>query len=280
MKNDDLLFLKDYVRTVQEPENLFSGKRLPAGFALPDNILIFFHDFSAPAPDAHGRHTLVFPLEKMVYLVEDKRIELVPGMMLYVPPYALRFLHPDSAGYGRFFITFEVSLPQEYLPEPGGFDLTPSAWQSLRKFLDCFSGGPSVQTSVALMDFLSIQQNVSSHAISESGLPEKLLNVIELIETSLSDVPDISPLAVKAGLSESHLRAVFRRHMGISIGKFIAGKKVDFARYALRCTNMSVAEIAEEAGFANIYVFSTFFKRNTGVSPLRFRQQMQQKKEM
>ena len=68
--------------------------------------------------------------------------------------------------------------------------------------------------------------------------------------------------------------------MGISIGKFIAGKKVDFARYALRCTNMSVAEIAEEAGFANIYVFSTFFKRHTGVSPLRFRQQMQQKKEM
>ena len=34
MKNDDILFLKDYVRTVQEPENLFSGKRLPAGFAL------------------------------------------------------------------------------------------------------------------------------------------------------------------------------------------------------------------------------------------------------
>ena len=111
--------------------------------------------------------------------------------------------------------------------------------------------------------------------MSESGLPENLLRVIELIETSLSAVPDIAPLAVRAGLSESHLRALFRRYMGISIGKFISGKKIDYARFALSSSDLSIAEIAEGAGFANIYVFSTFFKRNTGISPARFRKQMQ-----
>ena len=154
MKNDDILFLKNYVRTVQEPENLFSGKRLPHGFALPDNILIFFHDFTSPAPDAHGRHTLVFPLEKMIYFVERQRIELVPGMMLYVPPFALRFLHPDSNGYGRFFITFEVKGEQPYLPEPGGFDLTDSNWQNLRVFLDEFNSGSAVNAIIVFTKFL------------------------------------------------------------------------------------------------------------------------------
>ena len=274
MKNDDILFLKNYVRTVQEPENLFSGKRLAPGFALPDNILIFFHDFTSPAPDAHGRHTLVFPLEKMIYFVERQRIELVPGMMLYVPPFALRFLHPDSNGYGRFFITFEVKGEQPYLPEPGGFDLTDSNWQSLRVFLDEFNSGSAVNASLALMNFLDGQRTIRHDAVSESDLPENLLRVIEQIETSLSDVPDISPLASKAGLSESHLRALFRKHMGVSIGKFITGKKIDFARYALTSSDMSIAEIAEAAGFNNIYVFSTFFKRNTGLSPLRFRKEM------
>ena len=276
MKNDDFLFLKDYVRTVREPENLFSGTRLPANFALPDNILIFFHDFTSPAPDAHGRHTLVFPLEKMIYFVERKRVELAPGMMLYVPPYALRFLHPDSAGYGRFFITFEVGGAQPYLPEPGAFELTDEAWLKLRSFLNCFSAGVPDRVSVTLVDFFNSLPNIRKDAVSESGLPENLLRVIELIETSLSAVPDIAPLAVRAGLSESHLRALFRRYMGISIGKFISGKKIDYARFALSSSDLSIAEIAEGAGFANIYVFSTFFKRNTGISPARFRKQMQQ----
>ena len=277
MKNDDVLFLKDYVRTVREPENLFAGRRLSAGFALPDNILIFHHDFASPAPNAHGRHTLVFPLEEMVYLVERQRIGLTPGMMLYVPPYALRFLHPDSAGYGRFFITFEVSSPQDYLPEPGGFDLTASAWRELRHFLASFASGSPENASVDLMRFLSCQQHVRKDAACESGVPEPLLRVVERIETSLAAVPDITPLAQQAGLSKSHLRALFRRHMGVSIGRFIAGKKLDYARFALTHTDLPVARIAENTGFANIYVFSTFFKRNTGLPPLRFRRRIRQK---
>jgi AraC-like DNA-binding protein len=210
----------------------------------------------------------------MVYFVERKRIELTPGMMLYVPPFALRFLHPDSSGYDRFFITFEVSGQQPYLPEPGVFDLSENNWKSLRVFLDEFNTGSAVNASLALMDFLNGQRTLRHDAASESDLPENLLRVIEQIETSLADVPDISPLASKAGLSESHLRALFRKHMGVSIGRFITGKKIDFARYALSNSDMSIAEIAEAAGFNNIYVFSTFFKRNTGSSPLRFRKEM------
>lgn len=274
MKNDGLLFLRDYVRTVREPENLFSGRRLPAGFALPDNILIFYHDFTAPAPDAHGRHTLVFPLEKMVYFVERQRFALSPGTMLYVPPYASRFLHPNSPGYGRFFITFEVGGAQEYLPEAGVFELTDSAWGALRRFLDCFTSDTPANAAVALMEFLSDRRNpIRKDADGESELPENLLRVIERVETSLADLPTIAQIAKRAGLSPSHLRALFRRHMGVSLGKFIAGKRLDYARFALTHTELSIAQIAENAGFANIYVFSTFFKRNTGRPPLRFRQQ-------
>ena len=55
MKNDFLRRLADYARRIPEPDNLFSGRVVDPAFRLPDNILIFYHDFSTPLPNAHGR---------------------------------------------------------------------------------------------------------------------------------------------------------------------------------------------------------------------------------
>ena len=52
---------------------------------------------------------------------------------------------------------------------------------------------------------------------------------------------------------------------------FISQKKMDYARYYILNSNMSVADIAQNSGFVNVNVFSVFFKRNAGVSPLYFR---------
>ena len=57
--------IKSRICELEEPENLYEGVRLPPSFALPDNILLFYHDFCAPAPTAHRRYTLVFPLASM-----------------------------------------------------------------------------------------------------------------------------------------------------------------------------------------------------------------------
>ena len=97
MKTNDLNFLFSYAGSVTEPEDLFSGRRLPLGFSLPDNILVFFHDFTASAPNSHSRHTLVIPLDEMIYYVEHQQVEMHLGELLYVPRFALRFMHHGSS---------------------------------------------------------------------------------------------------------------------------------------------------------------------------------------
>ena len=122
------------------------------------------------------------------------------------------------------------------------------------------------------MKFLNSQKSVYYRALSESELPEMIVQVISRIESQLSEVCCIKSLSASLDISESRLRALFRQHMGVSIGKFIAEKKMDYARYSLLNSNASIADIARNSGFANVYVFSAFFKRNAGLSPLRFRQ--------
>ena len=274
MKNDSS-FLEDYAKGLTEPEDFFKGRCLPAGFALPDNILLFFHDFTVSMPDAHGRHTLVIPLDGMTYFVERKKIELNPGLFLYIPPHAVRFLHPDSPGYRRLFITFDTRGPQPYLPQMGVYELGENDGM-LHRFLHEYKSGSMEDASVTLMHFLRAQKSVFLRALSESELPETIVRVIGRIESSLSEVYGIKSLSDSVGISESRLRALFRQYMGVSIGKFIAEKKMDYARYALRNSHASIGDIAGNSGFANVYVFSAFFKRNAGLSPLHFRQNKKQ----
>ncbi|HQL86546.1 MAG: HTH-type transcriptional activator RhaR [Lentisphaerae bacterium ADurb.Bin082] len=274
MKTNDLNFLFSYAGSVTEPEDLFSGRRLPLGFSLPDNILVFFHDFTASAPNSHSRHTLVIPLDEMIYYVEHQQVEMHLGELLYVPPFALRFLHPGSSGYRRLFITFEVNGLQHYLPRSGLFELTSEVLRSLRNFLRKFLTHSAEELAWALMQLLA--QLSSAHLAIKAGetLPDVLLQVIDHIECDLATLGDVKQLAAQVGLSPSHLRALFRQHFGVPIGKYIAQKRADYAKYQLKNSNLTIGEIAQKSGFATIYVFSTFFKRNVGVAPLQYRKQV------
>lgn len=271
MKIDVLNYLLRYAGTVEEPENLFSGKRLSPNFAPPDNILVFFHNFTAPAPNSHGRCTFVFPLDRMIYYLDRSRLELFPGQVLFVPPYATRFLHPASEGYRRLFVTFDDPGRQEYLP-PAGINLVPDGnWKPLLRFLQSYRSGRMLECELALMRFLLHLHSASEDGAAAHSLPDSIEKAIEFIENNLSKRIGIKEIADKVGLSESHLRCRFRQEMKVSLGRYLARKRLDAAQYLLLHSAIPLTEVAIRSGFANVFVFSAFFKKNTGISPLKYR---------
>lgn len=275
MKTNDL-FLKNTAAQLPVPKNFFSGRCLNSGFSLPDNIIVFFRDFIMPGSNSHGRHTLMIPMDDMIYLLNERKITLSPEEFLYIPPYAVRFLYPESAGFRRIFITFDVKGSQSYLPQAGAYRLGDNR-KYLNKFIQSYISGTIEDASFDLMKFLSLQKSSECRVGSESELPKIIVKVISRIESDISNVCDIESLADFVDISESRLRALFRQHIGVSIGRFIAGKKMDCARNALQNSNASITEIAQNCGFANVYVFSAFFKRNAGIAPLHYRKNCQTK---
>lgn len=150
------------------------------------------------------------------------------------------------------------------------YRISDAMWDALKHFIVCYQTGISEDSSIALMQFLrslrSAHEQENSHSLSKY-----ITKSVEYIECNLKQGIGIVDIAEHTGLSESHLRMLFRKEMGVSLGHYIAQKRLDTAKYRLLHSNMKLSDIAAECGFSNIFVFSAFFKKQIGTSPLRYR---------
>ena len=79
-------------------------------------------------------------------------------------------------------------------------------------------------------------------------------------------------IAVRLCMSYSNFRTMFKKYTGISPAKFIMNYKMLKAKELLTYTDMPVKEVATGSGINNAEYFSTLFKRETGLSPLDWRE--------
>ena len=107
-------------------------------------------------------------------------------------------------------------------------------------------------------------------------LPPYLDTLLELVRRAWSPPAPTRPLslhelAAGACISTGYLSRVFRRHYGI--GPVAALELLRLARAAtlLARSNLSVAAVAHDCGFANPYHFSRRFHRIYGQPPARYR---------
>ncbi len=77
----------------------------------------------------------------------------------------------------------------------------------------------------------------------------------------------LASLAQTAGLSSSHFTHQFRTSTGTTPHQYLLGLRVERCKELLRNNEMSILEIALEAGFQNQQHFATVFRRLVGVSP-------------
>ena len=81
----------------------------------------------------------------------------------------------------------------------------------------------------------------------------------------------LETLARHCGASASRLSHLFKQQTGSSPQRFIERHRMQHAVQLLRLTNLSIAEIAAEAGYADAFYFSNRFHRYAGASPSEFR---------
>ncbi|MBO9604856.1 MAG: helix-turn-helix transcriptional regulator [Paenibacillaceae bacterium] len=81
-------------------------------------------------------------------------------------------------------------------------------------------------------------------------------------------LPDLAKLAL---LSESHLRLLFRRQLGMSPMKYVREARLQRVRELLIATDRRIRDIAESVGFAEQSRFSTAFRKAEGIGPQQYR---------
>lgn len=81
----------------------------------------------------------------------------------------------------------------------------------------------------------------------------------------------VSSLAEHFKLSQSYLLRVFKKGTGSGILDYIHQRRVDESKVLLRSSKKTVAEIAEEIGYANTLALTRAFKRLEGITPTNYR---------
>lgn len=96
-------------------------------------------------------------------------------------------------------------------------------------------------------------------------------SVLEYIDTHLGERSSLSDLARRSGLSRAVFTARFRRATGESVQQFIIHRRVKYARELLQKPDLSIAEIAQIAGFESASYFTRIFKRRMHLTPSEYR---------
>ena len=95
--------------------------------------------------------------------------------------------------------------------------------------------------------------------------------IIEYINLNFTKEIKNNDLAEIAGYHEYHLNRLFIKHTGMGMHKYILNLRINECKRLLLNTDMSISDIASQTGFCSNTHFSTYFKKETKVSPYEYR---------
>lgn len=191
--------------------------------------------------------------------------------------------HDEAEPLGIVFLHFDVL--QDGQPAPRGFfagwpeffELTDVAyWDALTRRLVQLANQDPATAEVLLKGVLADLLKCPSLSEARSGHSPpshegRISAITARLSLDTSDLPAVSDLAKEAGLGMAHFSRVFRRFTGQSPKEFLLRARLTRAQHFLRETAMTVTEIADRLGYADVFFFSRQFKQKTGLSPTAYR---------
>ncbi|MFT3883037.1 MAG: AraC family transcriptional regulator [Gemmatales bacterium] len=105
----------------------------------------------------------------------------------------------------------------------------------------------------------------------EPRIPAWLQRVRQVLHDRFSDRLEWNELATVAGVHPVYLGQCFRKHFHCTPGDYQRKLRIDWARQQLQKNDMTLAEIALHAGFADQSHLTRHFKQHTGLTPMAYR---------
>jgi AraC-like DNA-binding protein len=95
--------------------------------------------------------------------------------------------------------------------------------------------------------------------------------ILRMIDERYAEPLTLDEIAGAAHLSRSHCCALFRLALGTSPIAYRNARRLAEARHLLQSTDIPVHEIARQVGFSSVQEFNRLFRRESGVTPTRYR---------
>lgn len=124
-----------------------------------------------------------------------------------------------------------------------------------------------------LKDFL-LQANLFIIKRSRQENEDLIQDVKHRVIERLAEGITLNQLSKELAVSTGHLSQLFQQQTGQKFSEFLDGVRADQARELLKTTDKKIYEIAKRVGFSDPYYFSFWFKKQVGISPTTFRENL------
>ena len=99
--------------------------------------------------------------------------------------------------------------------------------------------------------------------------PVRLLKTY--IEEHYGEPISLDSAAEYVKLSPNYVSTIFKKETGVSFLEYLTTARLDAATEMLRKTDMSINEIAEKVGYADVKYFSKLCRKTLGMKPSEYR---------
>ena len=96
----------------------------------------------------------------------------------------------------------------------------------------------------------------------------------ELLVQNIKTETSVGFYAEKLCISKQYLSLIVKEKLHVTIGTVMASMRIEMAARMLRDPELTIQEVAEAMSFSDQSSFVKFFKKHTGLSPLKYRQNL------
>lgn len=107
----------------------------------------------------------------------------------------------------------------------------------------------------------------------DDHIPDYIRKSKELLDSKLTQAFSLDELADEIQVNKYRLCREFSKHYNISPLRYLNHKKIEKAKELLFTTNITITEISRQLGIENVNHFIQLFKRETGATPLAYKQE-------
>lgn len=126
--------------------------------------------------------------------------------------------------------------------------------------------------ALSMTDLIKQYRQVSES--NRGGIRRReIAQVKSFVMGHLKEEISVAMVAEMANMSESHFSHIFKNEEGISFMEYVYQLRMDRAMELLKNSDLKINEVAEQIGIENSNYFSVQFKKRTGCSPLKYRQE-------
>ncbi len=104
---------------------------------------------------------------------------------------------------------------------------------------------------------------------SRSQLPVRMAK--QYVQEYYHKQVTLEDAAESIGLSPAYLSTMFKKEMGINFSDFLISCRMEAAKELLKTTDLSIAEVADRAGYTDPRYFSKTFRKVVGLKPSSYR---------